>query len=305
LTQLFTLLLILAKLLLRSYSACLLSSLPFHKTSFPTPQTDEVLLRTLQELRVEQQELRVEQQTRGESLEKIANSFFIVGAEMLETNRNAHNPYILDNLTTESEEGRARHFRGRVLAYYRRQTGKQAARCMVTDELGDSEQVVAAHIIPLKTKKATLKRIGIPKLNTKRNGLVLARNIEMAFDRLRLSFLPAGMGKFAMKLLDPSVGEEFIFEGSAKKIGEFDGCLLQHTHGNPYKRALSYQAHLAHHVAVSENWIAEDTPEPGDFGTPTQSVFQALMSVQEEVFAVDEASGDSDGESDSEVQVAE
>ena len=73
-------------------------------------------------------------------------------------------------------------------------------KCMVSGVLGGlsadpnvSNSVVCAHIIPnrAKSKTGVLKKLGYtaPDIDSVRNGLFLAHNIEFAFDRLQLCFV--------------------------------------------------------------------------------------------------------------------
>ena len=73
-------------------------------------------------------------------------------------------------------------------------------KCMVSGVSGglstnpnDSNSVVCAHIIPNRAKARTgaLKKLGYtaPDIDSVRNALFLAHNIEIAFDRLQLCFV--------------------------------------------------------------------------------------------------------------------
>ena len=63
---------------------------------------------------------------------------------------------------------------------------------MLPGEEGNGLEVVAAHIIPASTRPKILA--GIPmtmeELQSPRNGLFLAKEVQAAFDRLQISFIP-------------------------------------------------------------------------------------------------------------------
>eukprot|EP01036_Dinobryon_divergens_P028472 gene28472-37422_t len=86
-------------------------------------------------------------------------------------------------------------------------------------------------------------------LLTIRNGLWLARNIEKSFDTLRLSFVPQDIlhpRTLILVIWDEDTRMTPIWDVHQDLIGQYEGCSLQLGGHEPFRRALSYQAYLAH-----------------------------------------------------------
>jgi hypothetical protein len=141
--------------------------------------------------------------------------------------------------------------------------------CMVSQMYGSGEQVVAAHLIPRNTDVEILAhlKLAIDDVNGPRNVLFLAKNIELAFDALQLSFIPVDVlhpSTFKMLIWDDNVRATPIWSGSDKTIGEYDGCVLTLSTGHmPLRRCLSYQAYQCWFIYRS---ALHD--EPDEFGSP-------------------------------------
>ena len=83
-----------------------------------------------------------------------------------------------------------------------------------------------------------------------RNGLLLAKGIEVAFDQLQLSFIKAGLldDRLMLKIWDHSIRRAPIFEGSTLLIGSYEGHPLNLGAHLPFRRVLFYQAFMAYHT---------------------------------------------------------
>jgi hypothetical protein len=141
--------------------------------------------------------------------------------------------------------------------------------CMLTQIDGNGEQVCAAHILPCTTRKRIADQLSLTldDLNLPRNGLFLAKNIEIAFDKLQLSFVPKDFlhpGTLKMVIWDESVCDQAIWHNHPNLIGQYEGCSLSLGSHNPYLRALSYQAYMAHATSVN----MDDSTRPKEFGSP-------------------------------------
>jgi hypothetical protein len=192
----------------------------------------------------------------------------MASVELLAQNRKLYNPWTSDFLTTKSEELRNPHFRQGFVKKY-------GSACMVTGAQSTSEAVPVGHLLPLKTKKDIIRRVGIQDVNMFRNAATLARNIEVGYDQLKLSFMPNALGQLCMKIWDPTIAASPIFSGSADLIGQFEHLPLKHP--QPFKRVLSYQAHFAYHHALENGWLTDSLEdEPREFGSPEDSSFQLL-----------------------------
>ena len=209
---------------------------------------------------------------------------------------------------------RKSNFRNSVAKFYGAWTAKKNfATCMVSRVIGDGQSVVAAHIVPVSAQRTQLRACGMDRrdLNSTRNGLMLAKNIERAFDALRLSFVPKDpfrSSSLALKIWDPSLFEEkesvcdasnitiascegspLMFEGNSL-IGEevpYDSASM------PFRRALSFQAQHAFAHAQAMGWVSRDE-EFHPFGTPTKTnKFATIFEVPLESLASSSASSSS------------
>lgn len=158
---------------------------------------------------------------------------------------------------------------------------------MLTARVGNGKQVCAAHILPCTTKKriADQLNLSLDNLNDTRNGLFLAKNIEVAFDKLQLSFIPRDMlhpNSLRMVIWDHDVSNTPIWEAHDDLIGQYEGCTLQLGEHSPYRRALSYQAYISH---ASSKLCLDDNSRPQEFGTPGSTFYESRQVSQQEVEA--------------------
>lgn len=131
------------------------------------------------------------------------------------------------------------------------------AVCMLTGITPDdqSNHLRVAHIMPRSAQRKFLDSITMKRndIDSIRNLLLLCRNIEIAFDRLEISFIPSKnpfAGQFCLRIWNDRTRNTPIYDGSEKVIGDYDGAILNFTVNGklhcPYKRALSYQAYHAY-----------------------------------------------------------
>ena len=137
--------------------------------------------------------------------------------------------------------------------------GSSPASCVLTNRRG---KLKLAHLLPASTRPNILETLKISEdefgLWSIRNVLLLCWNIEKYFDKKKLSFLqsPLQSNIFLLKIWDPTVAEELIFDGAKEesvrgdnKIGFYEDKPLQLVMPNgielqPFKRCLSYQAFI-------------------------------------------------------------
>ena len=122
-------------------------------------------------------------------------------------------------------------------------------------------------------------------LNSSRNGLWLARNIEKAFDKLKLglSFVPQDiLHPLTLKMVawDDAVRETPIWDTNSDVIGQYEGCPLHLDGHNPFRRALSYQAYMAHNHYLKKPLPIDKDPCLPEFGTPPPAFFAMRMSLR-------------------------
>jgi hypothetical protein len=188
--------------------------------------------------------------------------------------------------TTDRKSG----FRKSVASFYNAWANKGKTKCMVSGFVGEGDSVIAAHIVPVKAPSTSLRACGMTfaDVNCSRNGLMLAKNIEKAFDKLLLSFVPKDpfhSSSLVLKIWDPELFESklSVCDNSDITIESCEGQPLMFK-GNPligeevayedasvpFRRALSFQAQQAFAYAQSMGWISRDA-EFRPFGTPPKS----------------------------------
>ena len=137
------------------------------------------------------------------------------------------------------------------------------ATCMVTGISGNGEQVICAHLVPVRSKgQVLLRELGInaKDINSLSNCAFWALGIESAYETLKISFVKSNplVDKLYMKIWDDSVKELPVFAQSAHKIGEYDNYELKVGH-KIMKRALSYQAYQAYLHWAPNNQLVEES----------------------------------------------
>jgi hypothetical protein len=151
--------------------------------------------------------------------------------------------------------------------------------CMLTQQIGNNEQVCAAHILPCKTPKHILEQLclDITDLNLPRNGLFLAKNIELQFDLLNLSFVPQDIlhPNTLRMVLWSDIGHLPIWDGHPQTISHYDGAVLTLGHHQPFRRALAYQAYMAHSNCRSSE------PIPNICGSPLTDSMTLFLNLEE------------------------
>jgi hypothetical protein len=79
-------------------------------------------------------------------------------------------------------------------------------RCMMLDRDLQSELVVAAHLLPLRNHKFAGPVMQISDINDTRNGLLLFKPIERAYDKFQLSFIyDETSGEYRLKVIKPNL----------------------------------------------------------------------------------------------------
>ena len=190
--------------------------------------------------------------------------------DIVSNNRLIHNPWLTDALTSFSVT-LPKKFRKKCNEYFKCKVGDKSYKCVVTGKIGNSKQVVGAHLIPRNTLPETLARLGISKVHVFQNILIICKEIELAYDKLALSFVPGAMDRYVLKIWDPSVKNKPIFTGSDFKISEFEGYAISIPEGTKiYSRILCYHAYLASHLAFQRKWLTNpnDCIKFNSFGTP-------------------------------------
>ena len=196
------------------------------------------------------------------------------------------NPYEPSKSSSEGE--RRKDFRQNLIrAVHGSSKGvRDKIPCMLSGEEGNGLEVVAAHIVPASTRPKILDGIPmtIEELQSPRNGLFLAKEVEAAFDRLQISFIPQDIlnpSTLVMVIWSDEVKSTPLWKESASsglksskctlKIGEYEGRVLDLKGHDPIKRALAYQATMAYNYTLSEE-RKKKIAQPPLFGTPPQGL---------------------------------
>lgn len=205
-----------------------------------------------------------------------------------------YNPYSGSQFTTPD---RKNDHRQKIVQFYYPSVRLDKVKCMLTGFFGDGKSVIAAHILPHSSKAEVTQLAGIEhsELNDPRNCLLLAEEIEEAFDRLDISFisdLKPFNPEFVLKIWTPAnllptkghPGDARLLDivskanvkknvlKFVKKIGDFEGHPLTLPR-LPFTRLLAFQAYLALERAKSNKWVLNNEHLP-DFGTPCNSPHQ-------------------------------
>ena len=115
------------------------------------------------------------------------------------------------NIASSRSSRLRKEFRSHVVEYYH---GKPdaAAQCMVSGlQVTGDKGVIAAHIWPHHTYGSGLERFGLGRafVGDPRNGLLLMKTVEKAFDLLRAGFFFDGRS-FVFTVLDPALMSETV-----------------------------------------------------------------------------------------------
>ena len=147
-----------------------------------------------------------------------------------------------------------------------------------------------AHILPVHARKISsvmqLLQMTESMLNSPGNLLLLASNIERAFDALKVSFV-ARLGEglrteFVLKIWDESVRSEPIFSGSAVTIGDCEHRpLMFNAEHHVYSRCFAYQG-----LWAAAKYLGGDLRDASDYfrvdslDEPHQALFMQILAAK-------------------------
>jgi len=133
--------------------------------------------------------------------------------------------------------------------------------CMVLNESHPRQSIIASHIWKYCTLGDGLDVFGLDfsQLNHPRNGMLLAKPIEEAFDTKGVCFMWNPLQKkIQLCVLDPGLLNKTV-DPSAKTFQDINGAELQHPPNNfPFRRLLSFHAEVSLKHALARNWIDEE-----------------------------------------------
>ena len=120
--------------------------------------------------------------------------------------------YCEENMTASSIP----EFKNELIELYSavisRPRGLQWVYCMITREFLPKPWVIASHIWKRAWHQHTFSMMGFENINDPRNGLLLFKPFEWAFDVGKICFLPDGfgegrLGNYCLHILDPDLRE--------------------------------------------------------------------------------------------------
>jgi hypothetical protein len=220
------------------------------------------------------------------------NALAVIAPTVLKLSFKEDNPYKHSRSSFEQNEdftSRGNYFRANLLThlgYTVEATSTRSSavevKCMVSGVVSSKEDSIrAAHIIPAVTPLETIRKLNlkVEDIDSVRNGLLLARNIERAFDNLDISFVrnPLVQMELVMKIWNPATFKDKpLFVGSQHFVSQFNGWKLnldyQDESGRkhePFLRGLAYQSFQAY---LKWKFIV-DIEEPHDYSSEQESNF--------------------------------
>lgn len=196
----------------------------------------------IDEMKVEQQEANKAQQEAKQALQPVIDEYVILRQKRLV-------PWGRVSQRTKKED---QVFKSKLKEYYERTAGKKhkQLKCQILDKVANSEFIIGAHIWKRATNGAGLEEFGLTPsdIDNTRNGLLLTKGIEVAFDQLRVCFLYDMVhSRLILRLADDTIADEFIEHSDPpKKFSDIvDRELLCPKNKLPYRRLLSWHAFWA------------------------------------------------------------
>ena len=174
--------------------------------------------------------------------------------------------------------------------------GKVIAFCVLTGRIGSSGNLKLAHIVPASISQDIKAALQLQDSDIWgfRNVLLLSWNIERAFDRCQLSFVPHPLlqNTYSMKIWDVNVKDTLIWdEAEVSETGEKDNTIgfyenkylnLEMKNGItlvPFKRCLSYHNFICFYKSTV---VEQPTDFSSELGNPDRWAMKRidLMSMR-------------------------
>ena len=203
----------------------------------------------------------------GKQLEKQGKKLEFVTKEVIIQHRIRMDNWTESKRSKEEQES----FKEVLIAFYQcmHPSDPKLLRCMVLGDFFPRQLVIASHIWKHCTNGEGLEEFGLREndLSNPRNGILMCKEIEKAFDTKRLCFLVNRINtdNLVLKLLDPFLvnpaTSPLVISGySPLKFCDIDEQYLQHPVGNlPFRRILDYHAKLSFTKAINRDWLAAES----------------------------------------------
>ena len=177
-----------------------------------------------------------------------------------------------------SQKDRLNLRRKAAIHYYVYTKKGKMAQCQLAKEWGNSKQVTTNHLWPHSTKHHIMDMFGIEDVNDMRNLLLLSKGVEKAFEAGQIYFEGRDDRTFVMRILDDTVKQNPIFDGSTKPVGSLEGkqLFIPKNRDPPFKRVLSHHAQDAYKKALEKGWITKARAPPEEYGSPLKDNMLSL-----------------------------
>jgi hypothetical protein len=289
-------------------------------------QTEQQRVQT-EQLRVQNEQLRVQneqQRVQGQLMVQLVSLLPPLQREAQHARLRRLDPWTSAQRTRVEQAA----FKARLLHHYERGApdnppDKPWARCMVSGAELPQPLVKASHIWKRSTQGEGLDEFGLraTDVHSVRNGLLLASQLEAAFDVKRVAFRYNLLrDEFTLCLLDPALlgGARVVSDAEVRELRGYpplervptfrdcDGAVLQCPPDcKPFRRLLAWHYALAMKHAAAEEWVALDAGEGAEaeartvlLGSPDGVWPQAeLMAAYDHAAAASDRDGDSDSDS--------
>ena len=301
--------------------------------SAAVPALTDVLAAFVEQLRVQNEQQRVQneqQRVQGQFLVQVATLLPPLQREAQQARLRRLDPWTSAQRTRVEQEA----FKLRLLSYYNRGApenppSKKWARCMISDVVLPQPLVKASHIWKRCTHGEGLDEFGLraTDVHRTRNGLLMASQLEAAFDVKRIAFRYHLLrDEFTLCVLDPALlgsaaapSPCVVSDTELRNLSDYppvervptfsdcDGAVLQcPPERKPFRRLLAWHYALAMKHAAAEEWVPSDAGEgaaaeartwlggsPGGVWPQTE-----LMAVYDHAAAASDRDSDSDSDND-------
>jgi hypothetical protein len=206
---------------------------------------------------------------------------------------------LLDAPTTLSV--REQNFRTTLISSYDCDCGNEMIRCMLLDTGLPKSIVIASHLFQRSNEYFAKELMNIDNIDDEKNGLMLFKPIESAFDNFNLSFIyDNSQDTFITKLFNPEYKNKLLIDNMEQNLfaklvkdmilpdnwrnittpiyapdtifnllttfGDLDGQpLVFKSIKRPFKRCLNLQARLARNEAITKKWLIKEEYDFDDF----------------------------------------
>ena len=191
----------------------------------------------------------------------------------------------------QEKKDEQRMFRNNLLKVHNIRPKNGSLTCMITGCLLPSALVTAAHVFPKKgTKKmSVLKNFGLDlnDIVDARNGILMAQNIEKAYDAKDVCFAPdpLHLDRLLLTVLNPSIMNNRIADTpnalTFRDVNHRYMKLSKDPKRVPFLRILSFHYGIAMAAAYEKNWIKQkdvDAIRPYDDRSPNYKARVDLLN---------------------------